>query len=122
MGPKGDDVSQSCEGDARGENLRFSKASRVGEHRDSHGLIEDQSLPRSASRGGTLHEMIRSIVRQHLGPQPQWYLTERIDNSTISFTTFITSDVLYSLPSKGCKTTFDVRVADLPPNRSVRYH
>jgi hypothetical protein len=60
--------------------------------------------------------MIRSIVRQHLGPQPQWYLTERIDNSTISFTTFITSDVLYSLPSKGCKTTFDVRVADLPPN------
>ena len=58
--------------------------------------------------------MCRSIVRQHLGPQPLWYLTDRIDNSTISFTTFITSDVLYAITQKAARTAFDVRVADLP--------
>jgi hypothetical protein len=61
-----------------------------------------------------IHEMTRSIIQQSLGVQPVWYITDQLENSTISFTTFITTDVLYSLVGVRRQTIFDVRVPDLP--------
>lgn len=58
--------------------------------------------------------MTRSIIQQSLGVQPVWYITDQLENSTISFTTFITTDVLYSLVGVRRQTIFDVRVPDLP--------
>ena len=71
-----------------------------------------------------IHEMTRSIMQQKLGSQPVWYLTHQLEHSTISFTTFITTDVLYSLVGVRRKTVFDVRVADLPPGHEpgLRVH
>lgn len=68
--------------------------------------------------------MSRTIIRDNLGVQPIWYLTDRLENSTISFTTFIFTDVLYSLVGKGRQTAFDVRVADLAPGHEpgLRVH
>jgi hypothetical protein len=113
--------------------------------------VEDQSLPRSASRGGTthpraspsqlcetsspfgplqddplgaqaLHEMIRSIVRQHLGPQPQWYLTERFGGRSATRTSNV---VLQPLEGSEYSTSLVMNVVKEIVElsiRSVRYH
>lgn len=59
--------------------------------------------------------MTRSIIQNNLGVQPVYYLTNQLDISTISFTTFITTDVLYSLVGVGRQTAFEVRLADFSP-------
>jgi hypothetical protein len=68
--------------------------------------------------------MTRSIIQQNMGVQPIWYLTDQLEHSVISFTTFITTDVLYSLVGVKRQTVFDVRVADLPPGHEpgLRVH
>jgi hypothetical protein len=68
--------------------------------------------------------MTRSIVQSNLGIHPVWYLTDQLENSTISFMTFITTDVLYSLVGVNRRTVFDVRAADLPPGHEpgLRVH
>jgi hypothetical protein len=71
-----------------------------------------------------IHDMTRSIIQQSLGVQPVWYLTNQLEHTTISFTTFITTDVLYSIVGVRRQTVFDVRVADLPPGHEpgLRIH
>jgi len=71
-----------------------------------------------------IHDMTRSIIQQCLGVQPVWYLTNQLEHSTISFTTFNTTDILYSLVGVRRQTVFDVRVVDLPPGHEpgLRIH
>lgn len=102
------------------DNDTYSLCSRVGAGIDLRlGYVSVRSdsadlqiLQDKLEEAVAIHEMTRGIIRENLGPQPIWYLTDRIENSTISFSTFITTDVLHSLMRHGSKTAFDVRVAD----------
>ena len=49
------------------------------------------------------------IIQQHFGPHAVWTLTGQISRSTASFSTFVTSDVIYCATNRDCKTVFDIR-------------
>jgi hypothetical protein len=106
-----DDSYPLCSRIGAGIDLRLGYVSDM-----LYAQLMTQILQDNVDEAIAIHEMTRSITQQNLGFRPIWYLTHRLEQSTISFQTLITTDVLYCLVGTKRQTAFDVRLADLPPN------